>query len=372
MTTSLPCVQLGHCKPELYQQQFISKKQRFLQAIKPLASNAVIAQGAFFQSPSEHFRNRIEFGLRWFDKQLHYVMFEATHKQPVAIASSNQVLPSIRQAMPILLAEMQQQPLLYQHCFQVNFRANIQGQLLISLIYRKPPIDAWHAVATTLYQQYGWNLIARFRKHKWLVGQDYLDYTLNLDSRYITLRQNDNTFSQPNPYINEQMLKTAIAFADSQSSDLLELYCGNAGFSIALSNQFQKILATEVVKSSLQLARYNCHTNRVKNIHLARLSAEETCQALSRHRPFQRLAHIDLDSLRLQSILVDPPRAGLATSNFPWLQSFQTILYFSCNLASLIRDLNTLTQTHHITKIALFDQFPYTHHLECAVLLNKL
>ncbi|PCQ01756.1 hypothetical protein CP995_32730, partial [Klebsiella pneumoniae] len=28
-------------------------------------------------------------------------------------------------------------------------------------------------------------------------------------------------------------------------------------------------------------------------------------------------------------------------------------------------------QTHNVTRLALFDQFPYTHHMECGVLLTR-
>ncbi|WP_368918592.1 hypothetical protein, partial [Citrobacter sp. FDAARGOS_156] len=31
----------------------------------------------------------------------------------------------------------------------------------------------------------------------------------------------------------------------------------------------------------------------------------------------------------------------------------------------------TLSQTHNVSRLALFDQFPYTHHMECGVLLTK-
>jgi tRNA (uracil-5-)-methyltransferase len=34
--------------------------------------------------------------------------------------------------------------------------------------------------------------------------------------------------------------------------------------------------------------------------------------------------------------------------------------------------LQTLASTHKITQFALFDQFPYTHHVESGVLLEKI
>ena len=37
----------------------------------------------------------------------------------------------------------------------------------------------------------------------------------------------------------------------------------------------------------------------------------------------------------------------------------------------LARDLDQLCQSHKIQRFALFDQFPYTHHIECGMLLNR-
>ncbi|MFX4400764.1 tRNA (uridine(54)-C5)-methyltransferase TrmA, partial [Acinetobacter baumannii] len=43
----------------------------------------------------------------------------------------------------------------------------------------------------------------------------------------------------------------------------------------------------------------------------------------------------------------------------------------SCNPETLCQNLETLSQTHKVSRLALFDQFPYTHHMECGVLLTK-
>ena len=53
------------------------------------------------------------------------------------------------------------------------------------------------------------------------------------------------------------------------------------------------------------------------------------------------------------------------------IAKYQNIIYISCNPLTLQENLNYLTQTHNIKKMAFFDQFPYTDHLECAVVLYK-
>lgn len=53
------------------------------------------------------------------------------------------------------------------------------------------------------------------------------------------------------------------------------------------------------------------------------------------------------------------------------VQAYPCILYISCNPQTLCDNLATLSTTHDITRLALFDQFPYTHHMECGVLLTR-
>ena len=53
------------------------------------------------------------------------------------------------------------------------------------------------------------------------------------------------------------------------------------------------------------------------------------------------------------------------------MAKFETIVYVSCNPDTLVRDINILAETHTIRHLAVFDQFPYTHHLECGVVLVR-
>ena len=95
------------------------------------------------------------------------------------------------------------------------------------------------------------------------------------------------------------------------SSDLLELYCGNGNFSMALADTFRRVLATEISKTSVAAAQVNIADNQLDNVVIARLSSEEFVQALRGERTFERLSGVDLSSYDFRTVLVDPPRAGL-------------------------------------------------------------
>jgi tRNA (uracil-5-)-methyltransferase len=102
-----------------------------------------------------------------------------------------------------------------------------------------------------------------------------------------------------------------------------------------------------------------------------RLASEEVTQALTGVREFRRLQGIDLQSFDFGTVFVDPPRAGLDPATLELVRGYQRILYISCNPETLAANLQDLNSTHRITRCALFDQFPYTHHMESGVLLER-
>ncbi|VEI47354.1 tRNA (uracil-5-)-methyltransferase [Actinobacillus equuli] len=84
----------------------------------------------------------------------------------------------------------------------------------------------------------------------------------------------------------------------------MELYCGNGNFSIALAENFRKVLATEISKSSVHSAQYNIEQNEIDNLQIIRMSAEEFTQAMNGVREFNRLKGIDLKAYDCNTILL--------------------------------------------------------------------
>ena len=101
------------------------------------------------------------------------------------------------------------------------------------------------------------------------------------------------------------------------------------------------------------------------------MSVEEFVEALDGVRIFNRTKHIDLDSYDIKSVFVDPPRAGMDEYCCNFVSRYENIIYISCNPLTLHRDLEVLSRTHKVTDMALFDQFPYTYHVEMGVKLLK-
>jgi tRNA (uracil-5-)-methyltransferase len=249
---------------------------------------------------------------------------------------------------------------------------------LVSLLYHKPLDEAWVDAIGELRNEfvekdYKLDFIGRARKQKYVVERDYVTETMRVKGREFLYRQVENSFTQPNGKVAERMLEWAQESTCKSTGDLLELYCGNGNFSIALAQNFQKVLATELAKPSVEAAHWNIEANGISNVKIARLSAEELTEAMQGVREFTRLKQqeINLQSYDFSTVLVDPPRAGMDEASVRMIQVFDTILYISCNPETLERNLNQLAATHGVESMAMFDQFPYTKHREIGVVLRR-
>lgn len=330
-----------------------------------------------FPSPPKHFRMRAEFRIWHQEGAAHYAMNRPGEKQPYCLAPNEdgEFFPiaarRINQLMPLLLAAINQQPLLSKRLFAVEFLTGLSNEAIITLIYHRKLDEPWRQPAESLSRSLQASIIGRSRKQKVVVGQDFITETLNVAGHTYHYQQVETGFTQPNAQINQQMLGWAQQCSANNGGDLLELYCGNGNFTCVLAQNFTRVLATEVAKVSVKSAHHNLELNGINNVELVRLSSEELTQALTKVRPFRRLAAIDLDSYRFSTVFVDPPRAGLDADTVKLISGFDNILYISCNPQTLKNNLEVLTRTHRIQRFAVFDQFPYTPHLECGVSLSR-
>ena len=279
---------------------------------------------------------------------------------------------AINRLMPKVIIALHDCPALRHRLFQAEFQTTQAGETMLSLIYHRPLDDAWQQAAEALAAALGVHLIGRARREKRVIGQDYVTETFRVGGRDYHYRQYENSFSQPNAAVCQHMLDWATAQAGSDA-DLLELYCGNGNFTLPLAARYRRVLATEVSKSGIRALRANLAENAIENIAVARLSAEELGEALRGVRPFRRLQQdgIDLAAYDFDTVFVDPPRAGIDTATLALLAHYPRILYISCNPETLAANLHTLCQTHRIRACALFDQFPFTPHIESGVLLVR-
>ena len=356
-----------------YQQQLDAKVARISAQFSEFEPPAL----QVFASPEQHYRMRAEFRIWHTEDDLFYAMFERSEdkqKNVIRIDEFPIADHSINVLMPKLLTAIKANPALSTRLFEVHFLATLSGEMLVSLLYHRKLEQDWELAAKDLAAELKIKLIGRSRGQKFVLSDEYVVEQLQVFDRAYTYKQIESSFTQPNAQVCQKMLEWACTVAKHSEQDLLELYCGNGNFTLPLSTRFRRVLATELAKSSVYAAQWNIEQNQIENIQVARLSAEEITQAYNGEREFRRLqeAEIEISSYDFDTVFVDQPRAGIDDATLKLLQRFKRIIYISCNPDTLHDNLKTLCQSHKVTQFALFDQFPYTHHVESGVLLEKI
>ena len=357
-------------QPERYQELLNEKVATVLADFKALDA----PEPQVLPSPTHSFRMRAEFRV-WHDgEDLNFVMFEREKpREPIKITAFPFGSSGIQAVLEPLRTLLQGNETLRFKLFQIEFLSSLYGECLVTLIYHRKLDETWVQEATRLEQLLNIKVIGRSRGQKLVVSDDWIRETLQVEGRSFTYKQPEQAFIQPNAMVNQEMLSWACAHAQNTDQDLLELYCGIGNFTIPLSKRYRRILATEVSKVATRAAQDNLVLNEVSNVAFARLAAEEVTRALNGEREFRRLRSLEppLNEYDLGTIFVDPPRAGLDEGTTWLCQKFNQILYISCNPLTLIDNIKSMRETHRIEALAFFDQFPYTHHLECGVSLIR-
>ena len=370
----MTCKHFGSCGScglydKSYAEQLVYKQELVSALLSPFYSGAL----EVFDSPDSHYRARAEFRIWHEGERCDFAMGNIEKNGAVTIKECPKVIAPIEKRMWRLLERINASSgVLKNRLFAVEFLATTTDACLITMLYHRKLDEAWREEAKLLEQELGARILGRSRKQKLLLSDECVTEELRIDGKPFRYVQYESGFTQPNPAVNVKMIEWAIRQAKRVGrGDLLESYCGLGNFTLPLSRYFERVLATEISKRSIQAALRNCELNQLENITFARLASEEMTEALQGKREFHRLHGIDLKRYDFSTVLVDPPRAGLDEGTIALIGDIEYIIYISCNPKTLARDLETLTRTHEVLEAAIFDQFPHTEHVESGVFLKK-
>ena len=356
---------------EAYDEQLLKKQGR----IETLFREFTLPPITVARSAVAHYRMRAEFRV-WHDgDDLYHIMFDQETKQKIRVDQFLPASKTINAAMTAVISNLKACPVLRKKLFQIDYLSALSGELVVSLLYHRPLDDEWQEKVEALRQKlssdFTISFIGRARKQKRIVGDDFVIEQLPIHDKKFTFKHIENSFTQPNAEVNCAMIEWAINACTGLTGDLVEFYCGAGNFSLPLADCFDRVVGTEIAKPSVEAAQFNIRKNGLDNVKIVRLAAEEFTQAMRGERTFNRLEGLDLSAYNFTTALVDPPRAGLDGDTLKLIQDYDNLIYISCNPDTLKDNLLELTKTHEITDFALFDQFPYTHHIECGVKLTK-
>jgi 23S rRNA (uracil1939-C5)-methyltransferase len=167
-------------------------------------------------------------------------------------------------------------------------------------------------------------------------------------------------FFQSNCSVLEKLILELQKTAEGAPKNLpmADLYCGVGLFAVFLGGLFSKAVLAEENKSAVSLARENL---RGTDAEFFTLRDTEWPRALLRRKD------------NFGFIVVDPPRTGLAPKVAAALaQDGPPVLaYVSCDPAALARDTKTLSGGYKLQKLAFFDFYPQTSHIESLAVFER-
>jgi 23S rRNA (uracil1939-C5)-methyltransferase len=146
--------------------------------------------------------------------------------------------------------------------------------------------------------------------------------------------------------------------AGHQGALAWDLFAGVGLFARRLTRSFTRVVAVESAPASTKALAANLKGTPSIPVRAA------TFDFLRHHR----------DSQRPDLIVVDPPRMGLGAETTALLAEIaaSSLVYVSCDPATLARDLRTLLDSGYaIQSMTLADLFPHTFHLETVVQLRR-
>ena len=181
-------------------------------------------------------------------------------------------------------------------------------------------------------------------------GKDYIKEKL-LDK---TFRIGANTFFQVNPKSAENIFAYVKNYIKEnfENPTVLDAYAGVATFGISVCDVAEKVVSVEENKESIEKAEEVIELNEIHNVELHNMDTGLFCKKTKR---------------KFDVIILDPPRKGCTQESLDEVLRLSkgTIIYVSCNPATLARDLKYLCEKGcSVQSIQPFDLFCHTYHIE--------
>lgn len=192
-----------------------------------------------------------------------------------------------------------------------------------------------------------------------LYGKD--DYTDKIFD--FTFYISHQSFFQVNSVQTEKLYQTAIDYANLQGSEtVIDAYSGIGTLTLSLAKDAKFVHGVEMIEPAVNNAIQNATVNGIENVEFSVGKAEDW------------MVEKADQGLKVDAVVVDPPRKGLAESFVNAVLEVMPgkMVYVSCNPSTLARDLRRLADGGYtVEKAQPVDMFPQTYHTECVVLLTK-
>lgn len=184
---------------------------------------------------------------------------------------------------------------------------------------------------------------------------------LNIDENGIKYNIDNRGFLQVNNEIKSMIYDKILNEIDAQDN-VIDAYSGAGLLSAILAKKCKNVVGIEINTSASKSAQ---ELAKINNLHNIKFYNADVKNKIS-------------DCLEMYDntvLVLDPARSGcedivldkILSANLP-----KKIIYLSCNVATLARDLLKLKENYKITEIIPYDMFPNTKHVETLVVMNRI
>ena len=268
------------------------------------------------------YRNKMEYALFYSheDQKIHLAFHARGSHRKIPIRSSSLENPAILQKAREIIEDLNARGEEARKYQSLLLRCSQDGEVSGGLYENKKP----HPVFEPLEDQ--------------ILGQTY--------------SYSPNGFFQINLPVYELALKEIQKYIKTE--EVLDLYAGVGTIGLSVARD-RKLTLVEADKSAFsELIR---NTNNLSNARAILDKSENIVSYIKSH----------------QTIIVDPPRAGLDRKLIESLLETAppTVIYLSCNPATEARDVRMLLEKYQIESVKTFNFFPHTPHIENLVVLDR-
>ena len=165
-------------------------------------------------------------------------------------------------------------------------------------------------------------------------------------------------FFQVNKEGLENINKVIQDFLNNKTiNKVLDLYSGTSLWGILVSDKVREVTSIEINREACLNAKENIKKNNINNIKVINGDVANY---------IDKFHDIDL-------VIIDPPRSGLDKKTREYLKKINSkyIIYVSCDMQTLKRDLIDLNENYKVDNINLVDMFRGTYHCEVVMILER-
>lgn len=165
-------------------------------------------------------------------------------------------------------------------------------------------------------------------------------------------------FSQTNDGVATALRQLIVQSIPSDQELLVDAFCGAGFFAKALLEKFERLIGIDWDRFAITAAKENV---TAKETYFAGDVATELYAALEK------------SDLARTTLIVDPPATGLVASIRKTIVDFApaTLIYVSCDPATLARDLAELEWRFRVESVTPLDMFPQTAEIEVLAQLRR-